>query len=222
MLWALQNPKDIHVYGYQGKVGYSLLNVLDPKAVGAMVEAILPEGKHVWLDQIRDHFLHPTSDNFAAYANVILGEDGGVDLDDTTDPTREEVIILSSGGSDGSQEGLTSHPTRAGPPQGTVTEPVNESAADDDVETAVDTAEQLETRKKKKKEDKSEEKKAGETAVKVPRKRPSTSSFLSYVVVSDTLASLDAGDKRTERDPDDDATLTEIVKRKKALENKKK
>ncbi|MFS7904091.1 hypothetical protein Hanom_Chr01g00031861 [Helianthus anomalus] len=84
------------------------------------------------------------------------------------------------------------------------------SAADDDVETAVDTAEQLETRKKKKKEDKSEEKKAGETAVKAPRKRPSTSSFLSYVVMSDTLASLDAGDKLTERNPDDDATLIEI------------
>ncbi|MFS7933254.1 hypothetical protein Hanom_Chr04g00377541 [Helianthus anomalus] len=192
MLWAPQNPKGIPVYGYQGKgisianlLGYSLLNVLDPKAAGAMVEAILPEGKPVW--------------------------DG---LDDTTDPTREEVIVLSSGGSDGSQEGLPFRPTSAGPPQGTVPEPVNEIAADDDVETAVDTAEQLETRKKKKREDKSEEKKVEETTVKAPRKRPSTSSFLSYVIVT--------GDKSTERDPDDDASLTEIVKRKKALEDKKK
>ncbi|KAM0052783.1 hypothetical protein Hdeb2414_s0007g00252361 [Helianthus debilis subsp. tardiflorus] len=47
MLWAPQNPRGIPVYGYQGKAGYSLLNVLDPKAVGAMVEAILPEGKPV-------------------------------------------------------------------------------------------------------------------------------------------------------------------------------
>ncbi|KAJ0502635.1 hypothetical protein HanHA300_Chr11g0415151 [Helianthus annuus] len=47
MLWAPQNPKGIPVYGYQGKVGYGLLNVLDPKAAGAMVEAILPEGKPV-------------------------------------------------------------------------------------------------------------------------------------------------------------------------------
>ncbi|MFS7907828.1 hypothetical protein Hanom_Chr01g00075941 [Helianthus anomalus] len=184
MLWAPQNPKGIQVYGYQGKVGYSLLNVLDPKAAGAIVEAILPGGKPVWLDQIRDRFLHPTSDSFAAYANAILGEDA--------------------------------------PPQGTVPEPVNEPAADDDVETAVDTTEQLETRKKKKREDKSEEKKAKEIAVKAPRKRPSTSPFLSYVVVSDTLSGLDTGDKHTKSDPDDDATLTEIVKRKKALEDKKK
>ncbi|MFS7984775.1 hypothetical protein Hanom_Chr11g00990521 [Helianthus anomalus] len=203
-------------------VGYSLLNVLDPKAAGAMVEAIFPEGKLVWLDQIRDRFLHPTSDNVAAYANAILGEDGGDDLDDTTDPTQGEVIILSSGGSDRSQEGLTSRPTRAGPPQGTAIWPVNVHVADDDVETAVDTAEQLEIQKKKKKEDKSDENKVEGTTVKAPRKHPSTSSFLSYVVVSNTLSGLDAGDKRTEHDPDDDATLTEIMKKKKVLEDKKK
>ncbi|MFS7998907.1 hypothetical protein Hanom_Chr12g01159601 [Helianthus anomalus] len=138
MLWAPLNPRGIPVYGYQGKVGYSLLNFLDPKVAGAMVEAILPKGKPVWLDQIRDCFLHPTSDSFAAYASVILGEDGGDDVDDTTDPTREE----------------------------------------------------LETRKKKKRENNSEEKKAEETAVKTPRKRPSTSSFLSYVVVSDATQEL--------------------------------
>ncbi|MFS7998892.1 hypothetical protein Hanom_Chr12g01159451 [Helianthus anomalus] len=150
MLWAPLNPRGIPVYGYQGKVGYSLLNVLDPKAVGAMVEAILPEGKPVWLDQIRDRFLHPTSDSFAAYASFILGEDGGDDVDDTTDPTREEVIILSS------------------PTQGVVNEPLNEPAGDG-VDAPVDTAEQLETRKKKKRENNSEEKKAEETAVKAPR-----------------------------------------------------
>ncbi|KAM0066439.1 hypothetical protein Hdeb2414_s0002g00049021 [Helianthus debilis subsp. tardiflorus] len=80
MLWVPKNPRGIPVYGYQGKVGYSLLNVLDPKAGGAMVEAILPEGKPAWLDQIRDRFLHPTSDSFAAYANVILGEDDEDDV----------------------------------------------------------------------------------------------------------------------------------------------
>ncbi|MFS7962613.1 hypothetical protein Hanom_Chr08g00728691 [Helianthus anomalus] len=68
-----------------------LLNVLGPKATGAMVEAILPEGKPVWLDQIRGGFLHPTSDSFAAYANTILGGDDGDDFDDTTDLTREEL-----------------------------------------------------------------------------------------------------------------------------------
>ncbi|KAJ0770540.1 hypothetical protein HanPI659440_Chr07g0258771 [Helianthus annuus] len=79
----------------------------------------------------------------------------------------------------------------------------------------------LETRRKKKK-DKAEKKKAEEPKSEAPRKRPSNSSFPDYVVVSDTLPGLDAGVKRSECDPDDDATLTEIVKRKKLLEDKKK
>ncbi|KAM0025177.1 hypothetical protein Hdeb2414_s0021g00571381 [Helianthus debilis subsp. tardiflorus] len=90
-----QNTRGIPIYGYQGKVGYSLMNVLDPKAAGAMVEAILAEGKSVWLDQIWDRFLHPTSDSFAAYANAILGDEGVDDLDDTINPTQEEKLDKS-------------------------------------------------------------------------------------------------------------------------------
>ncbi|KAM0054583.1 hypothetical protein Hdeb2414_s0006g00196451 [Helianthus debilis subsp. tardiflorus] len=37
MLWAPQNPGGFSIFGYQGKVGYSLMNVFDPKAGGAMV-----------------------------------------------------------------------------------------------------------------------------------------------------------------------------------------
>ncbi|KAJ0700216.1 hypothetical protein HanOQP8_Chr10g0365191 [Helianthus annuus] len=165
-------------------VGYSLMNVLDPKAGGAMVVAYLTEGRPLWLDQIRDRFLHPTSESLAAYANTVLGEDGGDDLDDVLSPTREEVIVLSSEGSDRSREGLIPCSPRAGPSQGAVNEPVNEPAGDD-VDVPTDAAEQLESRKKKK------------------------------VDTSEKM-------KRAERDPDDDATLTEIVKRKKALEDKKK
>ncbi|KAJ0616916.1 hypothetical protein HanRHA438_Chr02g0094131 [Helianthus annuus] len=98
-------------------------------------------------------------------------------------------------------------------------EPVNEPAGDD-VDALVVIAEQLETRKKK--IDKSEGKKAEEPTAKAPRKRPSTSLFLDYVVVSDTLSGLDAGDKHAERDHDDDATLTEIMEKKKVLGDKKK
>ncbi|KAJ0603773.1 hypothetical protein HanHA300_Chr02g0042091 [Helianthus annuus] len=181
MLWAPQNPRGVPIYGYQGK-GYNLMNVLDPKAGGAMVVATLPEGRPVWLDQIRDRFLHPTSECFATYANTILGEDGGDDLDDVLGPTREEVIVLLSGGSNRSHEGLIPRSPRAGPPQGTMNELVNEPAGDD-VDAPVDTAEQLETRKKKKKIDKSEGKKDKEPTAKAPRKRPSNSSFLDYVVV---------------------------------------
>ncbi|KAF5806152.1 hypothetical protein HanRHA438_Chr05g0227101 [Helianthus annuus] len=138
--------------------GMSLLNVLDPKAGGAMVVAYLPEGKPVWLDQIRDCFLHLTSESLATYANTILGEDGGDVLDDVLSPTREEVIVLSSEGSDRSLEGLIPRSPRAGPSQGAVNDPVNEPAGDD-VDVPTDTAEQLENRKKKKKVDKSEKKK---------------------------------------------------------------
>ncbi|KAJ0589485.1 hypothetical protein HanIR_Chr04g0186781 [Helianthus annuus] len=100
-------------------------------------------------------------------------------------------------------------------------EPVNEPAGDD-VDVPTDTAEQLETRKKKKVDTSEKKKKVEEPVTGAPRKQPSNLSLLDYVVVSDTLSGLDAGDKRTERDLDDDATLTEIVKRKKALEDKKK
>ncbi|KAJ0514449.1 hypothetical protein HanHA300_Chr10g0369641 [Helianthus annuus] len=107
------------------KLGYNLLNVLDLRAGGAMVEAIQAEGKPTWLDQIRYRFLHPSSESFAAYANTVLGEDNGDGFDDTIDPAREEVIVLSSEGSDRSLEGLTPHSARACPVQGAVNEPVD-------------------------------------------------------------------------------------------------
>ncbi|KAJ0800330.1 hypothetical protein HanPI659440_Chr03g0101741 [Helianthus annuus] len=71
---------------------------------------------------------------------------------------------------------------------------------------------QVETRKKK----------VEEPVVETPRKRPSNSSFLDYVVVSDTLSGLDAGVKRQSRVPEDDATLTEMMKKRKMLEDKKR
>ncbi|KAJ0530594.1 hypothetical protein HanHA89_Chr10g0391591 [Helianthus annuus] len=230
MLWVPKHPLGVPVYGYHGKTyvvlsffslfffGYNLLNVLDLRAGGAMVEAIQAEGKPTWLDQIRYRFLHPSSESFAAYANTVLGEDNGDGFDDTIDPAREEVIVLSSEGSDRSLEGLTPHSARACPVQGAVNEPV-----DVDVDVPVETAEQLETRKKKNLDKSVEkEKKAEENVTETPRKRPSTLRFLDYVVVSDTLCGLGPGSKRSERDPEDDETLTEIMKRRKTLEDKKR
>ncbi|KAF5796757.1 hypothetical protein HanRHA438_Chr08g0367661 [Helianthus annuus] len=174
-----------------------------------MIEAIQADGKLTWLDQIRYHFLHPTSESFAAYANTILGEDGEDDVDDITDPTREEVIVLSSGGSDRSHEGLTPHSPHAGPAQRVSNEPV-------DIEVPVKTADQLETRRKKKLDgSEGKEKGAEEKATETPRKRPSTLPFLDYVLVSDTLSGLGAGEKRDWSDPDDSV-------KKKALEDKKR
>ncbi|MFS7945242.1 hypothetical protein Hanom_Chr06g00521871 [Helianthus anomalus] len=107
----------------------------------------------------------------ATYVNIVLGEDDGDDIDVGSVPTREEFIVLSIEGSDGSHQDLNRRSARAGLQRGTVHEPVA-----DDVETLAenpqgDTAEQLETRKKRKK-DKNEEKKAEETVAKTPRKRP--------------------------------------------------
>ncbi|KAJ0928453.1 hypothetical protein HanRHA438_Chr04g0194201 [Helianthus annuus] len=178
-----------------------------------MVEAIQEDGTPTWLNQIRGRFLHPADESFSKYANVSLGED---DEDDPVDPIREEVVVLSSESSDESPEGLTSHCARSGTAQGGVDEPIHEVAGDD-AEMPVDPSAQLETRKKAK-TDKSvggEKKVEGKTA-DTSRKRPSTLPCLDYVVVSDMLSGLGVGEKTRESDPDDGATLTELM-RKKAL-----
>ncbi|KAF5811531.1 hypothetical protein HanXRQr2_Chr04g0182461 [Helianthus annuus] len=160
-----------------------------------MIEAVFAEGKPVWLDQIRDRFLHPSSDSFAAYANTILGEDDGDELDDTVGSTREEVIVLSSEGSDRSREGLIPRSPRAGPAQGAANEPVNEPV-DVDAELPVETAEQLETRERR-------------NWIRQKRRRRGLRKMSLKLL------------KRAGRDPDDSATLTEMMK-KKALEDKKR
>ncbi|KAJ0670954.1 hypothetical protein HanOQP8_Chr13g0480321 [Helianthus annuus] len=183
-----------------------------------MVEAIQEDGKPTWLDQIRSRFLHPTTDSFAACANVALGE---ADEDDSLDPTREEVVILSSESSGRSLEDLISRCARAGPAQAAGNEPVHEVVGDDEG-IPVETAHQVESRKKTKagaseRKEKGVEDKAADTS----RKRPSTLPVLDYVVVSDTLSGLGAGEKPRGSDPHDRSTLTEMMK-KKALEDKKR
>ncbi|KAJ0799984.1 hypothetical protein HanPI659440_Chr03g0097741 [Helianthus annuus] len=91
-------------------IGYCLLNVLDPKTSGAMIEAMLAEGRPVWLDQIRDRFLHPTSDSFATYANATLGDEDVDDLNDTVDPTREEKLDKSEKKEEKAEEDVAGAP----------------------------------------------------------------------------------------------------------------
>ncbi|KAJ0951066.1 hypothetical protein HanPSC8_Chr02g0055601 [Helianthus annuus] len=57
--------RDEFVVGSQTSAGSAclvivLLNTLDPKSAGAMVEAIQADGNPTWLEQIHDRFLHPT------------------------------------------------------------------------------------------------------------------------------------------------------------------
>ncbi|KAJ0603880.1 hypothetical protein HanHA300_Chr02g0043231 [Helianthus annuus] len=87
LLWVPKNPLGQPVYSFQGKFGYSLLNVLDPKAAGAMVEAIQSEGNPTWLDQIRGRFLHPTDESLSRYVSEVLGTAQG----DAVEPVHEVV-----------------------------------------------------------------------------------------------------------------------------------
>ncbi|KAJ0466686.1 hypothetical protein HanIR_Chr14g0674941 [Helianthus annuus] len=105
--------------------------------------------------------------------------------------------------------------------QAAVNEPVHE-VVDDDEEIPVDPSTQVESRKKRKadKPEKGEKRVEGKTAGTF-RERPSTLPFLDYVVISDTLSGLGAGEKARVSDPDDQSTLTEMMK-KKALEDKKR
>ncbi|KAJ0834932.1 hypothetical protein HanRHA438_Chr16g0749291 [Helianthus annuus] len=225
LLWVPKHPLGQPAYSHKGKCivlsfGYSLLNALDPKSAGAMVEAIQADGNPTWLEQIRDRFLHPTDASLSRYADEVLGED---DWDDFVDSGREEVIILSSGSSDRDVEDLISHYARAGTAPGGAAEPVHEFVEDDDdAEASVDPSSQLETRKKARtdrsgrREEKKESGAAGSS-----RKQPSTLPYLDYVVVSDTLSGLGPGEVRQGSDPDDKATLTEHMK-KKSLDDHKR
>ncbi|KAJ0830892.1 hypothetical protein HanPSC8_Chr15g0660671 [Helianthus annuus] len=186
-----------------------------------MVVASLPEGRPLWLDQIRDIFLHPSNESPANYANTVLGDDGEDDIDFDVNRTREEPILLSSEESDDASFHLIRRSSRAGPQRGPSEEPAADDVDTPVVDLQVRDTKQVETRMKRKK-DNSGDKKAEEPVAETPRKRPSNSSFLDYVVVSDTLSALDVGVKRQSRDPNDDSTLTEMMKKRKVLEDKKK
>ncbi|KAL9998017.1 hypothetical protein Hdeb2414_s0583g00919461 [Helianthus debilis subsp. tardiflorus] len=149
MLWAPQNPRGFPVYRYRGK-GYSMTNIFDHNAGGAMVVASLPEGRPLWLDQIRDNFLHPSNESLATYANTILGDDGEGDTDFDVNPTREEHILLSSEESDDTSFHLIHHSSRAGPQRGPSEEPAVEVVPTPVVDPHVGAADPSEMRKKKK------------------------------------------------------------------------
>ncbi|MFS7991263.1 hypothetical protein Hanom_Chr12g01068721 [Helianthus anomalus] len=191
----------MYVIDFLISFGYSLINALDPKAAGAMVEAIQEDGKST-----------------CRYANVALGED---DEDNLVDPLREEIVVLSSGSFDKPLEGLTSHCARAGTAQGGADEPIQEVVGGD-VETPVAPSSQVETRRKTKAEkpEKGEKRFEGERTGTF-RERPSALPFLDYVAVSATLSGLGAGEKPRGSDPENRATLSEHM-RKKALEDKKR
>ncbi|KAL9996512.1 hypothetical protein Hdeb2414_s0692g00936321 [Helianthus debilis subsp. tardiflorus] len=87
MLWVPKHPLGQPVYSHRGKFGYSLLNALDPKAAGAMVEAIQADGNPTWLDQIQGRFLHPTDESLSRYTDEVLGTvPGGI-----AEPVHEVV-----------------------------------------------------------------------------------------------------------------------------------
>ncbi|MFS7903429.1 hypothetical protein Hanom_Chr01g00023921 [Helianthus anomalus] len=174
-MWAPQIPRGFPVYGYKGK-GTAICLLLsykffwsphitlyacsrvqfnecffDHKAGGAMVVASLPEGRPLWLDQIRDNFLHPSNESLAAYANTIVGDDDGDDIGIDVNPTREEPILLSSEDSDDDASyHLIYRSSREGPQRGPSEELAVEVVPTPVVDPHVSAAEPSEVRKKKK------------------------------------------------------------------------
>ncbi|KAL9991767.1 hypothetical protein Hdeb2414_s1257g00999881 [Helianthus debilis subsp. tardiflorus] len=152
----------------------------------------------MWVDQIRDNFLHPSSESMATYANTVLGDDGEDETDVDPAPTREEPILLSSEESTGSYQDLIHRSMRAGPQRGAIRDPAGEGVATPVVDPQASAVKQTETRKKKK-EERTEEKR-----------------------LRSLLLKRLAGVKRASFDPDDDATMTEMMKKRKILEDKKR
>ncbi|MFS7980876.1 hypothetical protein Hanom_Chr10g00944321 [Helianthus anomalus] len=168
------------------------MNIFYSKAGGAMVVAALPEGRPPCLDQIRDNFLHPSNESLATYANTILDDDCEDDIDFDVNPTREEPILLSSEESNDASFHLICLSSRVGPQRGHSEEPDVEVVPTPVVDPHVGAAEQSEGRKKKREE-------------KVEKKKRLRNLLMKRF-----------------RDPDDDGTLTELVKKRKILEDKKR
>ncbi|KAJ0813677.1 hypothetical protein HanPSC8_Chr17g0776271 [Helianthus annuus] len=167
MLWVPQNPMAYPVYGFKGK-GYSLLNMFDPNVGGAIIVAALPEGQPGWVDQIRNNFLHPSSESMTTYPSTILGDDGEGETDVDVAPTWEELKLLSSEQSASSYQDLIHCSSRAGPQRGATREPDGEGVFTPVVDPQVAAAKQTETRKKKR-EERTEEKTTEEPVVEPPR-----------------------------------------------------
>ncbi|MFS8024104.1 hypothetical protein Hanom_Chr16g01459321 [Helianthus anomalus] len=96
--------------------GYIVMNVLDPEVGGEITARLLPEGDKPWVDQIRDNFLHPSSESLNAYIATPLGACLPVSIKPQVGkpPARDEAILLSSEESTGSSHGLIHRSTRAG------------------------------------------------------------------------------------------------------------
>ncbi|KAJ0441883.1 hypothetical protein HanRHA438_Chr16g0750751 [Helianthus annuus] len=73
-----------------------LMNVFDPKVAGEIAMTLLPVRTPAWTARIRDNFLHPSSEDIAAYGTMILGAPSVAQADVGKYPTREGTILLSS------------------------------------------------------------------------------------------------------------------------------
>ncbi|KAF5753391.1 hypothetical protein HanRHA438_Chr17g0790281 [Helianthus annuus] len=72
LMWVPRDPRAVPIYAYKGK-GYRLIYVLDPEVGGEMTARLLPEEEKPWVEQIRDNFLHPSSENLNTYVATHLG-----------------------------------------------------------------------------------------------------------------------------------------------------
>ncbi|MFS7928475.1 hypothetical protein Hanom_Chr04g00321181 [Helianthus anomalus] len=116
ILWVPRDPRASPLYAYKNK-GYCLTNIFDPSVGGEMTGMFLSAGEPTWVDRIRDNFLHPSSENLAAFGVILLGVPLVVKPGPGKSPTRKGTILLSSEESTRSSHGLIHRSSRAGPLQ---------------------------------------------------------------------------------------------------------
>ncbi|KAJ0807994.1 hypothetical protein HanLR1_Chr00c0866g0778101 [Helianthus annuus] len=197
------------IYAYKGK-GYNVMNVLDPEVGGEITARLFPEGEKPWVDQIRDNFLHPSSESLIAYIATPLGACLPVSIKPQVGepPARGEAILFSSEESTGSSHGLIHRSTRAGQRA----RPAQASGV------MLHLSPQLRSPRLPPLN-------LGKKSLRrkiSPMRRfvsiPLSHKFLDYVVVSGSLSGLDVGMKRhATGDEEDQATLTQMMEKKRKL-----
>ncbi|KAJ0630733.1 hypothetical protein HanOQP8_Chr17g0641741 [Helianthus annuus] len=116
LMWVPRDPRVAPICAYKVK-GYRLMYILDPEVGGEMTARLLPEGEKPWVEQIRNNFLHHSSENLNTYVATPLGSHLPVSVKSEVGkpPIREEAILLSSEEYTGSSPELIHRFTRAGP-----------------------------------------------------------------------------------------------------------
>ncbi|MFS7888960.1 hypothetical protein Hanom_Chr00s000002g01601161 [Helianthus anomalus] len=208
MLCAPTNLRATPIYGYKNKVNpcwlfsFAILSLyVRPLIVMffttyGLINALDP--KRPWLEHIQDNFHHPTEESLSIHVATPTGAHpfASVKPEVVRSPARGEIILLLSEESTASSDDLIhrSRATRTGP-QMQLSKGSGGAVATNLATVGPEG-----------------------TATKPTSKRPSRLHYLDYVVVFDTLSSLDISMKPSPEEVDkDQTTLTQIMEKKRDL-----